>query len=99
MAMIREAKPDRVRAHVWVSGDVQGVYYRAYAADEAAFRKIAGWIRNTADGRVEAVFEGDQGSVEALVQWCHRGSPASRVTGVEVAWEPVQGEPGFRVRA
>lgn len=96
--MMEEARPDRVRAHVWVSGRVQGVYFRAYAEDEAAFRKVAGWIRNAPDGRVEAVFEGDRPSVEALIQWCHRGSPASRVTGVEVAWETPRGERGFGVR-
>ncbi|MBI2116113.1 MAG: acylphosphatase [candidate division NC10 bacterium] len=96
--MMEEARPDRVRAHVWVSGRVQGVCFRAYAEDEAAFRKVAGWIRNAPDGRVEAVFEGDRPSVEALIQWCHRGSPASRVTGVEVAWETPRGERGFGVR-
>ena len=88
----------RVRAHVFVSGRVQGVYFRAYAEDEAAFRNVAGWIRNVSDGRVEAVFEGGRASVEAMIQWCHRGSPASRVTGVEVAWETPRGESGFRVR-
>jgi len=89
----------RVRAHVWVSGRVQGVYFRAYAQDEAAFRKVAGWIRNAPDGRVEAVFEGSPASVEAMIRWCHRGSPASAVTGLEVAWEAVRGESGFRVSA
>jgi acylphosphatase len=86
-----------VRAHVWVAGQVQGVYFRAYAEDEAAFRKVAGWIRNAADGRVEAVFEGSLAAVEAMIRWCHRGSPASHVTGVEVAWEEVRGEGVFRV--
>jgi acylphosphatase len=89
---------ERVRAHVWVSGRVQGVYFRAYAEDEASFRKVAGWIRNAPDGRVEAVFEGSPASVDAMIRWCHRGSPASAVTGVEVAREAVRGETGFRVR-
>lgn len=97
--MTEEVRPDRVRAHVWVSGHVQGVYFRAYAEDEVAFREVAGWIRNAADGRVEAVFEGERASVEAMIRWCHRGSPASRVTGVEVAWETPRGERGFRVRS
>jgi acylphosphatase len=92
-----EAKEERVRAHAWVSGRVQGVYFRAYAEDEAAFRHVAGWIRNAPDGRVEVVFEGSRASVEALIQWCHRGSPASRVTGVEVIWEAPRGESGFSV--
>ncbi len=90
--------PDRVRAHVRVSGRVQGVYFRAYAEDEAAFRKVGGWIRNAPDGRVEAAFEGDRPSIEAMIQWCHRGSPGSRVTEVEVIWESPQAERSFYVR-
>jgi acylphosphatase len=73
------------------------VYFRAYAEDEAAFRNVAGWIRNAPDGRVEAVFEGSPAAVEAMIRWCHRGSPASQVTGVDVAWEDVRGVSGFRV--
>ncbi len=88
----------RVRAHVWVSGRVQGVFFRAYAEDEAAFRRVAGWIRNAPDGRVEAVFEGTQDAVEAMIQWCHRGSPASRVTEVDITWEEARGDQGFHVR-
>jgi acylphosphatase len=91
-------RSDRVRAHVWVSGRVQGVYFRAYVEDEAIFRRVSGWIRNAPDGRVEAVFEGERGSVEAMIQWCHRGSPASRVADVEAVWETPQGEQSFRVR-
>ena len=95
--MSQKTTGDRVRAHVWVSGQVQGVYFRAYAGDEAAYRQVAGWTRNAPDGRVEAVFEGGQVSVESMIQWCHRGSPASRVSKVEVTWEPLRGERGFRV--
>ncbi|MBI4537855.1 MAG: acylphosphatase [candidate division NC10 bacterium] len=92
------AEGDRVRAHLWVSGRVQGVYFRAYTGDEAAFRKLAGWVRNTADGRVEAVFEGEAAAVEAMIDWCHRGSPAADVRAVEVIWEAPRGERGFHVR-
>jgi acylphosphatase len=90
---------DLVRAHVWVSGRVQGVYFRAYVEDEAVFRRVAGWVRNAPDGRVEAVFEGGRGSVEAMIRWCHRGSPASRVMSVEVMWEDARGERDFRIHA
>lgn len=90
---------DRLRAHVWVSGRVQGVYFRAYAEDEAAFRKVAGWIRNAPDGRVEAVFEGNRACVEAMIHWCRRGSPASVVTDVQVVWEAPQGERSFCTRS
>jgi acylphosphatase len=97
--MSRDATVARVRAHVWVSGRVQGVFFRAYAEDEASFRNVAGWIRNAPDGRVEAVFEGAPASVDAMIRWCHRGSPASNVARVDVTWETVRGERGFRVRA
>ena len=89
---------DRVRAHVWISGRVQGVSFRAYAEDEAVYRRIAGWIRNGSDGQVEAVFEGSAAAVDVMIRWCHRGSPASSVTGVDVTWEPTQDERGFHIR-
>jgi acylphosphatase len=96
--MGRSRVPERVRAHVLVSGRVQGVNFRAYAEDEAAFRRVAGWIRNCPDGRVEAVFEGARPAVEAMLQWCHHGSPAAQVSAVDIAWEPPQGERTFTVR-
>ena len=96
--MGRGRRTPPVRAHVWVSGQVQGVYFRAFAEDEAAFRRVAGWVRNDPDGRVEAVFEGSPESVEAMIRWCRHGSPASRVDGVEVAWEEASGEHEFRIR-
>ena len=96
---MQDERAAMARAHVWVSGQVQGVYYRAYAEDEAAFRDVQGWIRNLRDGRVEAVFEGPAAAVEAMVQWCHRGSPASQVSDVQVLWEEPGGERGFRVHA
>ncbi len=89
---------ERVRAHVWMSGRVQGVFFRAYAEDEANARRLGGWVRNTSDGRVEAAFEGDRPSVESMIHWCHRGSPGARVEKVEVAWEDPKGETTFRVR-
>lgn len=96
--MTRRTTGTTVRAHVWVSGRVQGVFFRAYAEDEAAFRKVAGWIRNAPDGRVEAVFEGAPEAIEAMIRWCHRGSPAADVTAVDVVREEVQGVTGFSVR-
>jgi len=88
----------RVRARVLVSGRVQGVNYRAFAEDEAAFRKVAGWVQNSPDGGVEALFEGEKEAVEAMIRWCHTGSPAAEVRAVEVHWEPPRRERGFRVR-
>ncbi|PSP28719.1 acylphosphatase [Halobacteriales archaeon QH_2_65_14] len=89
---------ERTRAHVYVSGKVQGVYFRATTRDEARDRDVDGWVRNLDDGRVEAVFEGSEEDVERLVEFCHEGSPAARVDDVEVDYEQPQGEDGFRVR-
>lgn len=87
-----------IRAHVIVSGRVQGVYYRSYAVDEARELGIRGWVRNTSSGDVEAVFEGEQDAVEEMVDWCWRGSPPSRVDSVKVTREDATGEyEGFDV--
>lgn len=74
------------------------MYFRASTEDEARSRSLAGWVRNTRDGEVEAVFEGEQAVVEAMIAWCRRGPPAARVTNVTVAWEEPRGERGFTVR-
>jgi len=89
---------DHVRAHVWIAGRVQGVAFRAYTVDEASAKGVAGWVRNTPDGRVEAVFEGERAVVEAMIAWCRKGPPAARVSSVEVIWEEPRGEGGFGVR-
>ena len=89
----------RVRAHVWVSGRVQMVYFRQSTRHVARERGLAGWVRNLPDGRVEAVFEGTESAVQELIGWCHQGPPAAEVEQVEVRWEAPQDEPpGFRVR-
>ncbi|RLF16159.1 MAG: acylphosphatase [Thermoprotei archaeon] len=82
----------KVRAHVFISGRVQGVFFRAWTEDEAVKRGLTGWVRNLADGRVEAVFEGDKEAVEEMVKLCWKGPPGARVTNVEVKWEPYTGE-------
>jgi acylphosphatase len=87
------------RVHLVVSGRVQGVAFRACAADEARRLGVRGWVRNLADGRVEAEAEGARTSVEALVAWCRRGPPAARVSGVDLEWvEPTGAEASFEVR-
>ncbi len=93
-----ETDSDRTRAHVFVSGTVQGVFYRATTRDTAQERGVDGWVRNLEDGRVEAVFEGARADVEAMVEWCHEGSPAATVTDVEAEFEAPKGRHGFEIR-
>jgi len=82
----------KVRAHVFVGGMVQGVFFRSETQYEAYRRKVTGWARNLRDGRVEAVFEGEKDDVEKLIEFCRRGPPGARVTKVEVLWEKYTGE-------
>jgi acylphosphatase len=89
---------ERTRAHVYVRGTVQGVYFRATTRDQAREHGVDGWVKNLDDGRVEAVFEGPDAAVDAMVEFCHEGSASATVTGVEVTEEPPKGEDGFRVR-
>ncbi|MBO9338235.1 MAG: acylphosphatase, partial [Chloroflexus sp.] len=64
---------DLVRAHVFISGRVQGVSFRAYTRDRAREAQVKGWVRNLSDGRVEAVFEGPRPAVQKLISWCYSG--------------------------
>lgn len=89
---------DRTRAHVYVSGRVQGVYYRASTDEAARERDIDGWVRNLEDGRVEAVFEGPREAVESMVEWCHAGSPAAVVDDVDVEYSDPEQVEGFEIR-
>ncbi len=89
----------KVRVHVLVSGRVHGVFFRSETRYEASRRDVGGWVRNTSDGRVEAVFEGEKEDVAALIEFCRRGPPAARVTKVDVRWEDYTGEfNDFRIR-
>ncbi len=76
-----------IRAHVYVSGYVQGVFFRACTRDEALKSEITGWVKNLADGRVEAVFEGNQNQIEKIISWCHKGPPGANVRNVKVNYE------------
>jgi acylphosphatase len=88
----------RVRAHVIVRGIVQGVYYRSTTGREARALGLAGWVRNMADGSVEAVFEGPRTTVERMIEWCRTGPPRAVVDDVEIEWLPAEGEQSFRAR-
>lgn len=89
----------KVRAHVFVSGRVQAVFFRAETRREARRRGVKGWVRNLRDGRVEALFEGEKEAVKELIEFCRQGPPAAKVTNLDVNWEDYTGEfEDFRVR-
>jgi acylphosphatase len=92
------AVTERTRAHVHVTGTVQGVYFRATTRDRAREAGVDGWVRNLPDGRVEAVFEGPPDAVDSMVAFCHEGSPAAEVTGVDVERGDPDGLDGFEIR-
>lgn len=81
-----------IKAHVYISGYVQGVFFRAATRDEALKLGITGWVRNLPDGRVEAVFEGDEDKVKKIISFCHKGPKGASVRDVEVKYEDYMGE-------
>jgi acylphosphatase len=83
---------EKRRVHVWITGRVQSVFFRAYARDAGRSAGVAGWVRNLPDGRVEALFEGDADKVQKMIEWCHKGSPLSRVETVDMRDEAYTGE-------
>ena len=80
------------RVHVWITGRVQGVFFRAYTRDAAQLIGVTGWVRNLPDGRVEAVFEGESDKVERMIEWCREGSPMSRIERVDLLEEVYTGD-------
>ena len=87
-----------VRAHVVISGHVQGVFFRAHTRDFSKKFNVNGWVINRPDGKVEALFEGDEEDVKSIIDWCHDGPPGARVSGVDVNWEDYKGEfKGFEI--
>lgn len=78
----------KTRVHVLISGQVQGVWYRTSTKEQADDLGLTGWVRNTTDGDVEAVFEGEERSVDEMIAWCHQGPQFAQVTDVKVKREP-----------
>lgn len=82
----------KTRAHVLVSGRVQGVLFRESTRRQAEVRSVAGWVANRSDGRVEAVFEGEAPDVQWMVDWCRHGPSRARVEQFEIHWQDYSGE-------
>jgi len=87
----------RQRLEVRIAGRVQGVWFRAATREDAARRGLDGWVRNLPDGRVEAVFEGEESALEGMLAWCRVGPPGARVDAVETTRGPATGLEGFTI--
>ncbi len=79
----------KTAVHVVISGCVQGVWFRASTKEKADALGVFGWVRNTSDGCVEAVFYGESKKVEEVLTWCHHGPPHAHVTNVKITTLPI----------
>jgi acylphosphatase len=84
--------------HLRIDGRVQGVGYRAFVERQALALGLFGWVRNRHDGSVEAVLQGEPGTVAAIIELCRSGPAAARVDRVEIVGEGVGAYDGFEVR-
>lgn len=80
------------RVHLFITGKVQGVFFRQALKVTATKNGASGWVKNLKDGRVEAVIEGEDLSVSRVVEWCHAGPANARVEDVEIRNEKYQQE-------
>lgn len=78
--------------HAIIRGKVQGVFFRAHAEEEACGLGITGWVKNRPDGAVEILAEGEQKVLDEFLEWCYKGSPGSKVDGVESKFSDATGE-------
>jgi acylphosphatase len=88
----------RTCVHGYVSGRVQGVYFRQSTVEQAERLQLNGWVRNLNDGRVEVLAEGEESAVQALSAWLEHGPSAAQVSAVELQELPLQGIAGFVLR-
>jgi len=86
------------RKHVFISGRVQGVFFRASTRDMAKKVGVTGWVKNLSDGRVEAVFEGEEDEVDRMVDFCRKGPSRAIVEDIEVLNEESKGLRSFEIK-
>lgn len=90
---------EKVRAHLFIEGRVQGVFYRSFTREVATRLELNGWVRNLYDNRVEAIFEGDRELIEQAVKECRKGPHGSYVKDIDLKWEKYSGEyKGFEIK-
>ncbi|MBZ9569707.1 acylphosphatase [Patescibacteria group bacterium] len=90
---------EKVRVHVFISGMVQGVFFRSNTQSRARSLGVTGWVKNLADGRVEAVFEGEKEKIKEIIEWARKGPKIARVNDIDIEWQEHKGEfENFEVR-
>lgn len=82
----------KARCHIFIYGLVQGVFFRQTTEQMANLLGLTGWVRNTQDGRVEVLAEGEKEKIEKLIEWLKKGPPLARVEKVEITWKNFLGE-------
>jgi len=83
---------EKMRVHIFVSGRVQGIFFRENTKKKAEKLAISGWVKNLRDGRLEAVFEGDRENIEKMVNWAKKGPIWAKIDDFSLVWEDYQGE-------
>lgn len=86
------------RVHVFISGRVQGVFFRAFVKRKAEELELNGWVKNTKDERVEAVFEGEEKNIKKMIELCYEGPSGAKVENVEHDDETLEGEKEFEIK-
>ncbi|MDI6602534.1 MAG: acylphosphatase [Patescibacteria group bacterium] len=82
----------KARVHIFVSGLVQGVFFRSETRARAEELGLFGWVRNLENGKVEILAEGEKEKLEKLVEWTKKGPASARVNGLDVEWQEYKGE-------
>jgi len=90
---------EKARVYIVVSGRVQGVFFRAETQEKAKELGVFGWVKNLAEGRVEAVFEGERAKVEEMVEWAKKGPSGAIIDHLDLSWEEHRGKfTNFEIR-
>ena len=87
-----QGKMTKKRVHLLISGRVQGVWFRASTRNKAQQLGLKGWVKNTSDGKVEAIFEGEEKNIEEIIKWCHKGPSLAHVTHIDIKQEQYKNE-------
>ena len=82
----------KTRVHIFISGKVQGVFFRQFIQEKVQELGLVGWVKNLADGRVEVLIEGDREKIDKILIYLKQGPPLSKVEGIDIGYEKYQGE-------